>query len=516
MDQEAIAMTKKIAVIGAGPGGLASAMVLSSKGYDVEVFEKQSFVGGRNGSIQSNGFTFDIGPTFLSMPEIAEELFEAAGRRFQDYVDLKELPLMYELIYLNKRVNVYRNPERMVAEIEKHFPGNGEGYLQFMKDTRKKMERLKPILQSPMDQYYQYISWKVLRALPQLSLGKSLYEVLSQYFTEHELRLAFTFQSKYLGMSPWECPGAFSILSFMEHEYGIFHPIGGVNQLSKAMYKVLLEHGGKVHLSTPIEKLWIEETNKVKGVILEGNQKLAFDEVIINGDFAHAMTHLVEDGVLKKYSKANLKKKKYSCSTFMIYLGIDQRYDELPHHTICFAEDYKKNVEEITKSLDLPDDPSIYIQNASVTDPTLAPEGQSALYILAPVPNNMSKINWEDHAESFKNLVLETVERKTGFKGLREHIVFEKVISPQQWETDFNVYEGATFNLGHQLTQMMALRPHNKFEELESTWLVGGGTHPGSGLPTILESARITTNMLMSKQQQVSPLIVNNSKEKAL
>jgi len=496
-------MAKKMIVIGAGPGGLAAAMLLAGKGYDVEVYEKQTFVGGRNGAVTMDGYTFDIGPTFLSMPEIAEELFEAAGRNLHDYVDLQELSMMYELIFKDKRVQMFKDPELLSEEIERHYPGNAEGYTRFMNDTRKKMERLKPILQSPMDRYYQYISWKVLRALPQLSLGKSLYSVLSDYFTDHELRLAFTFQSKYLGMSPWECPGAFSILSFMEHEYGIFHPIGGVNQLSKAMAKVVTEHGGSIHLGRGVKKLWIEDRNVVKGIITEDGEQVSADEVIINGDFAHVMSNLVEDGVLKKYSKEKLKKKKYSCSTFMIYLGIDKQFD-LPHHSILFAEDYKRNVEEITETFTLPEDPSIYIQNASVTDKTLAPPGHSTLYILAPVPNNVSGIDWTENEQMFRDLVLDAVESKTGLKNIREHIQVEKIISPHHWEVDFNIYQGATFNLGHQLTQMMALRPHNKFEELENCWLVGGGTHPGSGLPTILESARITTNMLLNEDPSYS------------
>ncbi|WRP08081.1 phytoene desaturase family protein [Rossellomorea aquimaris] len=496
-------MAKKMIVIGAGPGGLAAAMLLAGKGYDVEIYEKQTFVGGRNGAVTMDGYTFDIGPTFLSMPEIAEELFEAAGRNLHDYLNLQELSMMYELIFKDKRVRMFKDPERLSDEIERHYPGNAEGYTRFMNDTRKKMERLKPILQSPMDRYYQYISWKVLRALPQLSLGKSLYSVLSDYFTDHELRLAFTFQSKYLGMSPWECPGAFSILSFMEHEYGIFHPIGGVNQLSKAMAKVVTEHGGSIHLGRGVKKLWVEDRNVVKGIITEDGEQVSADEVIINGDFAHVMSNLVEDGVLKKYSKEKLKKKKYSCSTFMIYLGIDKQFD-LPHHSILFAEDYKKNVEEITETFTLPEDPSIYIQNASVTDKTLAPPGHSTLYILAPVPNNVSGIDWTENEQMFRNLVLDAVESKTNLKNIREHIQVEKIISPHHWEVDFNIYQGATFNLGHQLTQMMALRPHNKFEELENCWLVGGGTHPGSGLPTILESARITTNMLLNEDPSYS------------
>lgn len=336
--------------------------------------------------------------------------------------------------------------------------------------------------------------------MPQLTVSKSLYEVLSKYFKDERVKLAFTFQSKYLGMSPWECPGAFSILSYMEHEYGIYHPKGGVNQLSKAMAKAFEELGGQIHLNKGVQKL-VLDGKTVKGVQLEDGRKVFADEVIINGDFAHVMTNLVDEGVLKKYSKKKLQKKKFSCSTFMIYLGINKQYD-LPHHTIVFAQDYKKNVEEITKTHLMPEDPSIYVQNASVTDPTLAPEGHSALYILAPVPSNFSQLDWEKEKHRFRDLVLKTLQEKTMFKNIEEHIEVEKIITPKNWEEDLFVYKGATFNLGHQLSQMMVLRPHNEFEELKNCWLVGGGTHPGSGLPTILESARITTKAINNQYKK--------------
>ncbi|MBH0228938.1 phytoene desaturase family protein [Halobacillus yeomjeoni] len=493
---------RKIAVVGAGPGGLASAMILASAGYDVHVFEKQSYVGGRNGHFSLGEYTFDIGPTFLSMPHIVEEIFQMAGRDVHDYMDLVELSPMYELQFDGKRVPMYRNREKMLQVIEEHFPGNEKGYDRFMSDTRKKMNALLPLLQTRHHRLKDYVSLRALKALPQLSLGKSVYDVLSDYFTDERLKIAFTFQAKYLGMSPWECPGAFSILSYMEHEYGVFHPIGGVNQLSKSMAAVTEEFGGKIHLGNGVSKFKLDG-KKMTGLVLDSGEEFHADEVIINADFAQAMSHMVDDGVLKKYSKPKLDKKKYSCSTFMIYVGLDKLYD-MPHHTILFAEDYQTNVNEMTKDLVLSDEPSIYIHNASVTDPTLAPEGHSAVYILAPVPNNYSEIDWDDKQETFKQLIYDELEKKTGFEDIRNHIVTEKVLTPLQWQTEHFVHKGATFSLGHQLSQMMYFRPHNRFQELEHCWLVGGGTHPGSGLPTILESARITTGWIKEKEAQPS------------
>ncbi|MBO8156549.1 MAG: phytoene desaturase [Bacillaceae bacterium] len=493
-------MTKQIAVIGAGPGGLAAAMLLASKGYDVQVYEKQPFIGGRNAALQLGEFTFDRGPTFLSMIHIVEELFGAARRNVYDYLKLIELDPMYQLIFEDKTLNMTRNPASMKKQIEQHFPGNNTGYDRFVKETSRKMEVLAPILQSKMDRFFQLFSPKVIRALPELELGRSLYDVLSRYFSDDQLIFAFTFQSKYLGMSPWECPGAFAILSYMEHAYGVYHPIGGLNQLTKAMAKVVREYGGTIYTGEGVKQLLIKN-RKIQGLLLDNGEKVHADEVIINGDFAHVMTNLIEPGVLSKYTPEKLEQKKYSCSTFMIYAGLDKIY-HLPHHTIVFSNDYRKNIEEITTSKTLSRDPSIYIQNAGVTDPTLAPEGKSGLYILAPVPNNFSRIDWEKDRTVFRDLVLETMEKKTGFKNLSAHIETETIFTPMNWEQDMFVYKGATFNLGHQLSQMMVFRPHNQFEELGHCWLVGGGTHPGSGLPTILESARITVNGILERDRQ--------------
>ncbi|WP_078553114.1 phytoene desaturase family protein [Bacillus alkalicellulosilyticus] len=489
---------KSVIIIGAGPGGLASAMILASQGNKVTVFEKQEQVGGRTSAIHTNGYTFDKGPTFLSMPYLLEELFTLAGRKMDDYLTLTEVDPLYELRFDGLRFSPSRDQAVTKQEIETLFPGNGEGYERFMKDNDIKMERLMPLLQNSFQSIFDYFRWRTIRALPHLTLNQSLYDVLGNYFTDEELKLAFTFQSKYLGMSPWECPGAFSILSYMEHKYGIFHPIGGLNQIPKAFAKVTEEYGGVIHTGVGVKQLLVAN-KKVLGVLLETGEKVLADDVIVNADFAHAITSFIEETPVKRYTREKINKKDFSCSTFMLYLGLDQTY-ELPHHTVLFSSDYKKNVEEISTRKVLSEQPSIYVQNAGVTDSTLAPEGKSTLYILAPVPNNTSLLDWESEKLAFRELVLNQVEMKLGIS-IRDHIEVEQLITPMDWENELNVYQGATFNLSHRLRQMMYFRPHNKFEELENLWLVGGGTHPGSGLPTIFESAKITIAE-MKKQER--------------
>ncbi|WP_226658119.1 phytoene desaturase family protein [Pseudalkalibacillus hwajinpoensis] len=489
-----MSIKKRVIVIGAGPGGLTAAMLLASKGHSVTVYEKQSYIGGRTSGFERDGYRFDRGPTFLNMPHILEEMFEESGRNVHDYLNLIEVDPMYELKFEDVSFYPTRDQDEMVRRIEQTFPGDGEGYRRFMKEEKEKFEALMPILQNKHDSLLDYGRWRFVKALPKLTVTDSVYKRLSQYFRDERLRLSFTFQAKYLGMSPWECPGAFTILSYMEHAYGIFHPIGGLNQIPEAMAKVVIEEGGEVHTNKGVKQLLLEGKT-VKGVELEDGSVDYAEEVIINADFAHAVNHLIPSGSVKKYTPEKMEQKKYSCSAFMLYLGVDKKYD-LPHHSIIFSSDYKKNVEELTKQKILSEDPSIYVQNASVTDDTLAPNGKSSIYILAPVPNNFSLVDWEERKGDFRRLVLDQLEQRTGFKNIERHIEVEEMYTPTDWEMDLSVYKGATFNLAHNLPQMMYFRPPNQFKELDHCWLVGGGTHPGSGLPTIMESARITSRML--------------------
>jgi phytoene desaturase len=257
---------------------------------------------------------------------------------------------------------------------------------------------------------------------------------------------------------------------------------------------VARRHGAEIRLGSPVERILVED-RKTIGVRLAGGEEIRGDDVVINADFGYAATHLFEPGVLRKYTPAKLSKMALSCSTFMLYLGLDKVYD-MPHHTVVFAEDYRTNVDSIFEGRELTSDISFYIRNADVTDPTLSPEGHSALYVLVPAPNLRGVMDWAGIRESFRELTLDAIASRTEMTDIRDHIREERVITPLDWRDHSNVYEGATFNLAHNLTQMIYLRPRNKFEELENCYLVGGGTHPGSGLPTIYQSGRIAANLI--------------------
>jgi phytoene desaturase len=489
---------RTVVVVGAGPGGLATAMLLAKRGFKVRVFEKQAYVGGRSAELTIGEYRFDLGPTFLMMNYLMDELFEDAGRKSSDYLDCRPLDPMYRLYFSGKTMLASSRTDAMRAEIDRVFPGEGKGLTRFLKAESVRFKKLYPCLQKEYGSASQFLDRSLFSALPHIAPGRSLYDVLSNYFQSEELRLAFTFQSKYLGMSPWDCPGLFAMIPYTEHAHGIYHVMGGLCQIALAFAKIAQEEGAEIHTSCGVKRVLLED-GRACGVELEDGEKVDCDDVVINADFGHAMKTLFPDSDLGKYSPSVLKKRKYSCSTFMIYLGLDRTYPDAEHHMIVFAQDYKKCLEDITKAKTVSDDLSVYVRNAAPLDPSCAPAGHSALYILAPVPNNLSGIDWHEYKTSYRERILDLLEERTPYKGLRNHICAERIITPLEWEAQMSVFLGATFNMGHSWDQMLYFRPHNKFELFDNTYLVGGGTHPGSGLPTIFESARISSNLICNK-----------------
>ncbi|MBI2409565.1 phytoene desaturase [Candidatus Kaiserbacteria bacterium] len=485
---------KKIVIVGAGPGGLAAGMLLAHKGFEVEIFEKNPLPGGRNGYIRLGEYKFDVGPTFFMMDFVLRDIFKATGRKLEDYVLLTRLSPMYRLYFDDREMNVYEEDDKMLAELARAFPGEEKGLLKFNSKERNRLAKLYPILSHHNNNIFDAFRPNFIRALPAFAVGRTLYQVLGHYFKQKKARLCFTFQSKYLGMSPWKCPGAFAMVPYVEQQFGVEHVAGGLSSLAEAMAKVVEEEGGKIHYDSAVKRV-LSEKGAATGVELDDGRMVPADRVILNADFSYAMKELMPEGSLKKYAPNKLLKKKYSCSIFMMYLGVGKRYG-LEHHNIVFAKDYEANVSDVFEGRLTDKDFSFYVRDASRVDPTLAPEGKSALYVLVPVPNNLSEIDWQKAAPVLREQTLDLMISRLGLHDIRENIETEKIITPADWERDFNVAHGAVFNLGHQLRQMLWFRPHNRFEEMRNMYLVGGGTHPGSGLPTIYESGRIAANLI--------------------
>lgn len=493
------ASSKHVVVVGAGPGGLSAAMILARRGYKVTVCEAQDRVGGRNAAIRLGPYTFDTGPTFLMLKETLAETFADAGADMDRELTLSRLDPMYRLLFKDRTLDASDDPVTMAREIKRVFPGHEDQYAKMMRREGERFNRLYPCLKKSYHRLSTLLHPDLIRAIPHLAAGRSLYDVMLGHFGDEALALSFTFQSKYLGMSPWECPGLFSIIPYIEHAFGIWHVRGGLSRISDAMVAVAGRHGAVIRLSAPVASVMVSN-GRATGVRLADGEVIEADDVVVNADFGHAATHLFEPGVLRKYTPRKLAKMRFSCSTFMLYLGLD-KVVSTPHHLIAFAEDYRTHVGSIFRQPRLVKDLSFYIRNADPNDATLAPAGNSALYVLVPVPNTRAGIDWSRERDAFRETVLDSIAQRTDLGNLRPHIRAEKVITPDDWERDYRVHDGATFNLAHNVGQMLCFRPHNKFEEVDRVYLTGGGTHPGSGLPTIYESGRIAANLIDGKMR---------------
>ena len=490
-------MADTVNIIGAGPGGLATAMLLAKAGVRVRLLERLPVPGGRTSTITTpEGFRFDLGPTFFLYPRVLEEIFSACGYDLRDEVEMVRLDPQYRLVF-GGGGELLATPDipRMEAEVSRLSPADAGSFTRFMTATREKFTRFAPFLEQPFESWMDLATPDLFKLMPLLKPWKSLDAELGTFFSDERIRLAFTFQSKYLGMSPFRCPSLFSILSFLEYEHGVYHPVGGCGAVSTAMARLAQDMGVEIRYEEPVESL--EFAGRRITAVHTPCGRYAADATVVNADFARSMTRLVPDRLRRRWSDRKISSRRFSCSTFMLYLGIDGCYDDVAHHNIYLSENYRDNLADIEHRHVLSHDPSMYVQNACITDPSLAPRGMSTLYLLIPVTHRHPNVDWRREGARFREVALDQMER-VGIRGIRERIRYEKMLTPDDWQDDYEIYRGATFNLSHDLGQMLHMRPHNRFEDVERMYLVGGGTHPGSGLPVIYSSARITSDLLLS------------------
>lgn len=483
----------EVIVIGAGPGGLASAMLLASSGMRVRVIEREEQVGGRTSTIERDGFRFDRGPTFFLYPQVLESVFAACGHDLHDEVEMVRVDPNYRLLFEEGgRIDASADIGALKAEIARLNAGDAARVDRYLDDNRRKFEAIRPLLESPFQRHADLLKLPLSRLLPIARPWSSVDGELARYFEDPRVRLAFSFQSKYLGMSPFKCPSLFTILAFIEYEFGVFHPIGGCGAVSRAMRRVAERLGVQFSLGEPVRRLEFEG-RRVRGVATD-RAEYACDAIVVNADFASAMRDLVPDRLRSRWTDRKIARKKMSCSTFMLYLGVEGRFEELAHHTIFLSSDYVGNLRD-NESYRVPKDPSIYVHNPSLLDPTLAPRGMSSLYVLVPVGHEHPNIDWSVEKAAFRERVLDQLA-KVGLGDIRSRIRTELVYTPSDWAGDMNLYKGATFSFAHSLDQILSFRPRNRFEDLEGVYLVGGGTHPGSGLPVIFQSAKISSRLI--------------------
>jgi phytoene desaturase len=492
-------LSSRVIVVGAGPGGLAVSLLLARAGLDVTVFERAQSVGGRTSGFTADGFRFDAGTTALIYPQAIERIFRSVGRELHAEVELRRLDPHGRIVFgTGGELITTSDDHRMTEAIARLSPRDARSFARFLEANRRRYRRLQFTLETPCMSLLDLLSLRRMAALPWLASWRTLYEDQKRFFHDPRIRHGLSFQWKYIGMSPYSAPAMFSFLTFLELEHSVYHPMGGCHALSEAMARIARDMGVSIRLGEPVARV-IFQGRRAVGVVSASGESRA-DAVVINADFARAMTDLVPASLRHRWSDDRLAHRRHSCSAFMMYLGIEGRYERVAHHTTYLSRDYARNVREVEERHVLSDDPSFYVQNPCVTDPSLAPDGMSTLYVLVPVPHRTPNVTWSDMRDRFRAVTLRQLA-KVGIADLEPRIRFERIVTPDEWEHQHRLYRGAAFGLAHTSGQILYLRPHNRFEETDGLYLVGSGTHPGSGLPLIFNSAVLAARLLLHDLQ---------------
>jgi phytoene desaturase len=487
---------KHIVVIGAGLGGLAVAARLARQGYKVTVFEKQDKPGGRSGIIQHDGFHFDTGPTLYLMPEVFDQTFSDLGRRREDYYELFKVNPNYRIHFHDgDSIVLQTDMTALQREMDRFEPGVFHRCLEFLAEGNYAYDiSLKKFLGRNFRSLFEFFAPAHLPLMFQLRVMKKHYAETARYFHSDKLRRAMTFQTMYLGSSPFDSLATYTLLQYAEMVKGIYFPKGGVYAVVKALEHILDEEGVELVCDTPVQEISLVG-HSVKGVILADGTHVAADAVVANADLPYVYDQLLPHPEAKRYA-AGLKRKKYTSSAVMFYWGLDRRTEkELPiHHNIFLAEDYRGSFDQIFREYRAPVDPSFYVSAPTRTDPSYAPPGKESLVVLVPVGHleDGVQMDWQQQTDHIKAHVLRRLADLTGLADLEKHIVYETVYTPRYYSEGLNLMKGSAFSLAHNFLQVGYFRPRNKADKFKNLYFVGGATHPGTGLPIVLISAKLT------------------------
>lgn len=491
--------THKIAVIGSGFGGLSAALRLQTAGYDVKIFEKRDRPGGRAYFYKDNGFHFDAGPTVITAPHCLEELFTEAGRKFEDYITLLPVTPFYRLLWDDGYSFEYDSSiESTLEQIRKKSPTDVEGYKLFLKYSEEVFNQgYVKLVAEPFLDWFSMM--KVTPQLVKLKAYRSVYDMVGHYIKDEHLRQAFSFHSLLVGGNPFVTSSIYTLIHFLERKWGVYFAKGGTAAIIEAMIRLFEERGGKIELNAPIDGVECDG-NKIKGVVYNGKFE-AFNAVVSNADVVHTFSDLLRKNSVGARKGRKLKNKHFSMSLFLIYFGTRKKYPDVAHHTVLFGPRYKELLNDIFSVGTLPDDFSLYLHAPTKTDPQLAPEGCEGFYVLAPV-SHLGKLNidWEKQGPIFAEKILEYLEKKC-LPGLRENIVTKRIFTPKDFSTELNAHVGSAFSLEPRLTQSAYFRVSNRDPDIKGLYFVGAGTHPGAGVPGVVNSAKATVKLMIDDLQ---------------
>lgn len=479
-------------VIGAGVGGLAAAARLAHAGLEVQVFEQTPAPGGRCAQLVVDGYTFDMGPTILLMPEVVERTFRDLGRKMETYLRLHRCDPNYQVHFRDgSRLTFTSELTRMCEELERIEPGSFPRFLEFLALGRVQYRTsLDQFVSRNFDHLGQFLTPRSLRGIFRARAHRRLYSVASGFFRDDRLRAALTFQTMYLGISPYQSPAVYGLLPFSELGVGIWFPEGGLYALPRALERLAKDVGVHIAYRTAVKSITFEG-KRATGVRLEDGTEVSADLVLCNADLPWAYRNLIDPGVTRLRRAEKLR---YTSSGYMLYLGLDRQVPELGHHSVFFGGDYRGSFEDIFQRFRVPADPSFYVSIANRTDPSLAPEGRDGVYVLVPVPRQHPSLDWATEgprvrAQIFARLRQEGVD-------LERHVVTERVFTPDDWASRFSLEHGSAFGLSHHFFQVGPFRPSNQDPTVKNLFFVGASTQPGTGLPTVMLSAELVVERM--------------------
>lgn len=481
-------------VIGSGFGGLAAAVRLGARGYRVTVLEKLDAPGGRAYVHRQDGFTFDAGPTVITAPFLLEELWALCGRRMADDIDLRPVAPYYRIRFDDGEFFDYSgDAAAMRSEIARFAPDDVAGYERFLKASEA-------IFKIGFEQlgHVPFESWadmaRVVPDLLKLESYRTVYSLACKHVKNPRLRVVLTFQSLLVGGNPFSTTSVYCLIAFLERRWGVHFPMGGTGSLVKGLVSLIEGQGGVVRCNSPVAQITVKD-GAANGVLLENGQTIAADVVVSNADSAWTYRHLVAPEHRRRWTNRRIEKSSYSMSLFVWYFGTKRQYPDIAHHTIALGPRYRELLTDIFDRKVLAEDFSLYLHRPTATDPSLAPAGCDAFYVLAPVPHLESGTDWAAQAEPFRQSVQRRLQ-STLMPDLAENVVSSRLLTPQDFQDRLSSFRGAAFSLEPVLTQSAWFRPHNRSEELDRLYLVGAGTHPGAGLPGVLSSARVLDSVV--------------------
>ncbi len=486
--------TQTAIVIGAGIGGIATAAHLAQRGMHVTIFEKNARPGGRCDSFVRAGHRFDTGPTLLIMPLVYEAEFAALGAPLHTMLDLQRVDPTYRLVFDDASgLSLTSDLNRMHEQLEAIEPGSFQGYLRYLQEGGQHyqlgMDRLVNRDFRTAGDFFN------LGNLPLLYTVKPLvphYANMAHYFQNPRLKAAFTFQDVYMGLSPFEAPSTFSMMPYTEMAHGVWFPKGGMNRIVAALMEIATDAGVEFVFDAAVEQIELEQ-GKARGVLLEDERRLRADVVIANADLPYVYNHLLPQGKLAQ----QMANKQFSCSTVSFFWGVDKTYPALGAHTLFLADDYRANFDSINRDRTIPEHPSLYVHAPTRLDPSFAPPGEDTLIGIVPVghldPSN--ERDWADLRDQARQAIFGKLAL-LGITDLEDHLKFETNYTPLSWRKRYNLMNGATHGLSHTLTQLGYLRPRNRHPRYHNLYFVGASTHPGTGVPTALISARLVAERI--------------------